>query len=127
MATSSPKTRRGFVLAEEKPLSYWDRMEQVFSRCLTRIFGKTDQPDLQKMVEAGYQNPPQAGGAALRKESLEPGVTNLDIPQGENKELSEDEAIKMLMEKGYSEEAARRLTGMIFNPATRSFLATAKS
>jgi len=111
-------------IVEPEPLGYWDRLEQIFSRCLSKIFGGKAQSDLEKMMMAGTQRPVEDGGSALRKEAVEEGVTNLDIPQGETKELTEDEAVQYLMRRGYSEENAKRVANMIFNTENRKFLAT---
>lgn len=117
--------------SRSEPLSYWDRMEQVFTRCLGKIFGKNAGKEsvlpLEKMLEAGAQVPAETGGSALRKESLEPGVTNLDLPQEGGKELTETGAVQMLIDRGYSEAAAKRIVGMLFDPAYRNFLVNAKS
>lgn len=121
--TSEEKTEAS-IAVEPAPLGYWDRMEQILSRCLSKIFGGKPQSDLEKMMMAGAQRPAEDGGSALRKEAVEEGVTNLDIPQGETKELTEDEAVQYLMRRGYSEGGAKRVANMIFNTENRKFLAT---
>jgi len=103
----------------EKPveLSYWDRMENVFSKCLNKIFGSKEAAPLEKMV-AGYQSPAESGGSALRSESLETDMKNLDIPQ----QLNSEQAVTVLMGRGYPEAAARRMAGLIFDSSFQKFL-----
>ena len=114
---------------EEKPaLTYWDRMESIISRCLTKIFGHADEQssppgEMVKMLEAGHQNPPESGGSALRRESIDKDLVNLDIPQAEGDELTEEAAVELLKRRGYSEEAARRVAGLIYNPNFKVFMA----
>ncbi len=115
---------------EPEPLGYWERMENVILSAFRKIFSRGPEKmsgDLAKMMEAGNQNPPQSGGSALRKESIEEGLTNLDMP-GAGGEITEKEAIERLMkERGYSEEKARRLVQMVFNSVMQKFLASVKS
>jgi len=103
-------------------LSYWTRMEKIVTRCLDRMFKFHPRP-MRKMLEAGSANPPESGGSALRAESIDKEVTNLDLPQSANgKELTCAQAVELLIAKGYSEAQATRIAALIFNPKTRRFL-----
>lgn len=91
-----------------------------------------------KSLEAGYQRPPESGGSALRKESLESDLTNLDMPEEEaedeeqknignpkaqgdrkGKKLTKAQTVELIIGKGHSRETAEKMAEMIFNDAVR--------
>jgi len=119
----------GYVEPEPCPekaesLSYWDRIEQVFCRCLSRVFGVNPNPELEKTMMVGTDTSSD-NGAALRQESLEGGVVNLDVPVENN--LTKDQAVRLLIERGYSADVARRVVDALFDNDVQTFLANAES
>lgn len=115
-------------IPEPPVLSYWGRMEALISRCISNFFGRADglgaadADSMTKTLEAGDQTAYETGGGALRKEDLEKDLVNLDIPESEDSELTEEDAVQMLIDRGYSEDVARKAANLLFSPNFRIFL-----
>ncbi|MFA5409440.1 MAG: hypothetical protein WC343_11770 [Bacilli bacterium] len=100
----------------------WDRVGQAIAQGLFKVFGGGCLP-LEKMMEAGTGEP-SGGGSALRAEDIEGGVVNLDVPADV---VTKDQAVRLLIERGYSEDVARRVVEDIFDSDVQTFLANAGS
>ena len=112
------------IVEDDEPcdLPYWGRVERIINRCLDRVFNRPAGP-MQKMLEAGNANPVESGGGALRQESIDQEMTNLDLPQpDEDNGFKFDKAVELLINRGYSPDLAKRIAHMIFNPKTKLFL-----
>ena len=124
----------------------WAKIEDAISDSLAQAMQnlKKSLPDMdsiettEKSLEAGYQNPPKDNGSALRKESLEADLKNQDIPQKEEEEdeetdsgpkdlkaakpLKKSQAVGLVMARGYSETAAKRVVDLLFNDRFSNFI-----
>ena len=115
---------------ETESLTFFSRIEQAFTSALRKVFPeKSDAPDLEKMMEAGTQNPPESGGSALRKESIDKELINLDMPQpaDEDRQITMEEAIEKMVERGYPPETSRRIVERLFTPANKAFIVTSRT
>lgn len=123
--------------------STWSKIEDTLTKSVADALQelKKNLPDLsevegaEKSLEAGHENPPQTGGDALRKESLEGELKNQDIPQPEAEEdedeekekngqrrLTKSQAVELVVARGYSGAAARRIAGLLFDEQFVRFL-----
>lgn len=110
---------------------YWAKLGEVVGKSISEALvdlKKALPVDAEKSMEAGHEQPPASGGAALRRESLEGDLTNLDLPQDrieKKKKLTKKEAEGLLVKKGYGQEAAAKIAKMLMDPEVQRFLESA--
>lgn len=109
---------------------FWAKLGDIVTGSVAREFEnlKKSLPNhTEKSLAAGCDNPPATGGGALRKQSLEDGLTNEDIPQEEaekakKKTVTKSQAIELIQARGYSPAIAAKMADLLFSDRMKQLL-----
>lgn len=114
-----------------------DQVDALKTLCKSLPDQDAPDEDTEKSLEAGHQVPPRDNGSALRKQDLESDLKNQDIPQKTKEEddeeidsdlkahrklLNKSQAVDIVLARGYSETAAKRMVDLLFDNRFSTFI-----